>query len=168
MGYFVLTCAVFIVAIGINSASVYAQKHYGFYDRWHRGWTWHSIAILPAWILFVYLLVNLNRHYVLRFDAIPVIGYALFVLAAALFSLGLREIGWQSLTNGNWFGRGRISHSSIFKILKNPIYDSYFLSFIAAALAWGNAAYFIIALESYIGLNIVESRVEQIKENRQE
>jgi protein-S-isoprenylcysteine O-methyltransferase Ste14 len=166
MGYLLLTCVMFALAIGINSGSVFAQKHFKFYNRWrNNGWLLHSLVILPFWTIFIYLLLNLNSHYLIRFQAVPVIGYIFFALATLLFGLAIREIGWQSLLNGNWFGRGKISHSGIFTFLKNPIYDSYLLAFIGAALAGGNAAYFVIALESYIGLNIIERQVEQIKEN---
>ncbi|GAC1652970.1 MAG: hypothetical protein NVS4B6_29450 [Mycobacterium sp.] len=169
MGYLLLTCVMFAVATGINSGSVYAQKHFQFYDRWrHNGWLLHSLVILPFWAIVIYLLMNLNSHYLLRFRTVPIVGYVFFALATLLFVLALHEIGWHSLLNGTWFGRGSISHAGIFNFFKNPIYDSYLLSFIGAALAGGNVAYFVIALESYIGLNIIESRVEKIKENRHE
>jgi protein-S-isoprenylcysteine O-methyltransferase Ste14 len=169
MRYLLLTCVMFALAIGINSGSVFAQKHFKLYDRWrNNGWLLHSLVILPFWTISIYLLLNLNSHYLLRFQPAPVIGYVFFALATLLFGLAIREIGWQSLLNGNWFGRGKISHGGIFKFLKNPIYDSYLLAFIGAALAGGNTAYFVIALESYIGLNIIERQVEQIKENRHE
>ncbi|MDI3313380.1 MAG: methyltransferase [Mycobacterium sp.] len=164
MGYLLLTCAMFALAIGINSGSVFAQRHLRFYNRWHNNsWLLHSLAILPFWAFFIYLVMNLNRHYLLRFQSMPVIGYVFFGLAILLFGLAIREIGWQSLFNGNWFDRGRISHTSVFKFLKNPIYDSYLLAFVGAGLVSGNMAYFVIALESYIGLNIIETKVEQIK-----
>lgn len=95
----------------------------------------------------------------------PIIGYAFIALAILMFGLAIREIGWSSLFNSNWFGREKISHSRIFKLLENPIYDSYILIFIGAALAGGNAAYFVIALQSYVGLNIIEGKVEKTKEN---
>lgn len=163
MGYLLLTCVMFALAIGINSGSVFAQKRFGFYDRWpNNGWLLHSLVILPFWTIFIYLLINLNSHYLLRFQAVPFLGYVLFGLATLLFGLAICEIGSQSLLNGNWFGRGQISHAGIFNFLENPIYDSYLLAFIGAALAGGNTAYFVIALESYIGLNIIESQVEKI------
>ncbi|MBS4728293.1 hypothetical protein MSM1_08030 [Mycobacterium sp. SM1] len=142
-----------------------AQRRFGFYNRWRNSsWLLHSLAILPFWSSSIYLLVNLNRHYLLRFQGVPLIGYTFFSLAILLFVLAIREIGWQSLFNGNWFGRGRISHAGVFKFVKNPIYDSYLLAFIGAGLAGGNTAYFVIALESYVGLNIIEAKVEHIKE----
>jgi protein-S-isoprenylcysteine O-methyltransferase Ste14 len=166
MEYLLLTCVMFALAIGINSGSVFAQKRVGLYNRWrNNGWLLHSLVILPFWTIFIYLLINLNSHYLLRFQAVPAIGYVFFGLATLLFSLAIHEIGWQSLLNGNWFGRGKISHAGTFKFLKNPIYDSYLLAFIGAALAGGNTAYFVIALESYIGLNIIERKVEQTQEN---
>ncbi len=169
MGYLLLTCVMFALAIGINSGSVFAQKRFQFYNRWpNNGWLLHSLVILPLWTIFTYLLINLNRNYLLRFQPVPVGGYLSYALATLLFGLAIREIGWQSLLNGNWFGRGKISHASIFKFLKNPIYDSYLLAFIGAALTGGNTAYFVIALESYIGLNIIERQVERIRENRHE
>lgn len=159
----------FTLAIGINSGSVFAQKHFKFYTRWrNNGWLLHSLLILPFWTIFIYLLLNLNNHYILRIQAIPAIGYVFFALAVLMFGLAIREIGWQSLLNGNWFGRGKISHGGIFNLLKNPIYDSYLLAFVGTALTSGNMAYFVIALESYIGLNIIESQVEQIKGNSHE
>ncbi|KAA8957721.1 MAG: hypothetical protein F6Q13_16130 [Mycobacterium sp.] len=166
MGYFLLTCVIFALAIGINTGSVFAQKRFGFYNRWHKnGWLLHSLVILPFWTIAIYLLLNLDSHYLLYFPAMPLTGYTFLALATLVFGLAIREIGWPSLLNGNWFGRGTISHARIFMLLENPIYDSYILAFVGAALTGGNAAYFLIALQSYIGLNIIESRVEKIKEN---
>ncbi|WP_343602214.1 methyltransferase [Mycobacterium sp.] len=167
MGYLLLTCVMFALAIGVNSGSVFVQKRFEFYNRRHiNGWLLHSLVILPCWAIFVYLLVNLNSHYLLRFPAVPVVGYIFFALATLLFGLAIREIGWQSLANGNWFGRGKMAHVGIFKFLKNPIYDSYLLAFIGVALTRGNAAYLVIALESYIGLNVIETRLEQVQESQ--
>lgn len=163
LGYFLLLCTVFALAIGINSASVYAQKRFRFYDRFKNGLLLHSLIILPMWIVFAYLLINLNSHYVLRFDSLPIIGFLFYSLALLFFVLAIREIGWQSLLNGNWFSRREAIQSGLFRFIKNPIYDSYFLALAGAALSSSNAAYFIIAAESYIGLNVVESHVEQIK-----
>ena len=164
MEYLLLTCTIFALATGVNSASVYVQKRFKVYDRWRHGWVMHTTLILPAWIVFLYLLVNLNDHYQLTITSSPVIGYFLYGLAALLFTLSIRAIGLQALANGNWFGRGKITHSGVYKIAKNPIYISYLLMFTGAGLTSGNAAYFIIALESFIGLNIIESHIEQIKE----
>lgn len=166
LDYFLLTCMVLAIAVGINSTSVYAQKRFRFYDRHKNGWLWHSLTILPAWVVFVYLLINVNSHYELRFDSLPTIGYVLYTLAILFFGLAMHKIGWKSLLNGNWFGRGKVARSGIFKYLKNPIYDSYFLAFAGAAFASSNAAYFIIALESYIGLNVIQSRVEQLNKGK--
>lgn len=167
MRYLLLTCAMFALAIGINSGSVFAQRRFAFYNRWNNyGWLVHILTILPFWVIFIYLLINLNSYYLLQFRAVPIVGYIFSALATLLFSLAIREIGWQSLLNGNWFGRGRIARVGIFRFLKDPMYDSYLLGFIGAALVGGNAAYFIIALESYIGLNIIEGRVEQTQESQ--
>lgn len=166
MGWLLLTCAVFALAISVNSGSVFAQKRFQFYDRWrNNGLLVHGLVILPLWAAFIYLLATLNSHYRLRMPAVPLVGYAFFVLAIVFFGLAIRAIGWQSLVNGNWFGHGKISRAGIFSILQNPIYDSYLLAFIGAALSTGNAAYLVIALESYVGLNIIEARVEKMKGN---
>lgn len=149
--------------MAINSASVYAQKYFRLYDRYKMGWLWHSLVILPAWILFVYLLISLNNHYVFQFNGSMVGGYIIFIVATLLFGFAINTIGLQSLANGNFFGRGIITNSGPFRLLKNPIYDSYFLVFIGLALIGSNAAYFIIALESFVGLNILESHIESIK-----
>ncbi|WP_407684860.1 methyltransferase [Mycobacterium sp. HUMS_1102779] len=150
----------------MNSASVFAQKRFRIYNRWQKnGWLVHGLVILPFWIIAIYRVLRLNSHYLLRFPAMPVVGYTFFALATLIFALAIREIGWPSLLNGNWFGRGKISHARIFNLLRNPIYDSYVLVFIGAALNSGNAAYFVIALQSYVGLNIIESRIEKIREN---
>lgn len=166
MGYFLLTCTIFAIATGINSISVYVQKRFRFYNRWRNSWLLHSLVILPFWAIFMYLLLNLNNHYILHFHALPAAGYVLLILATLMFGLAIHEIGLRSLLNGNWFGRVKILHGDIFNLLKNPIYDSYLLAFIGVGLADGNAAYLILALEGYIGLNLIESRIEQIEEEK--
>ncbi|MBI2588910.1 hypothetical protein HYW35_01740 [Candidatus Saccharibacteria bacterium] len=160
MIYFILTCLVFALAVAINSVSVYAQRRYKYYNRWQNGWLIHSAVIVPAWIAFIYLFVSLNGHYGINFYLLPIVGYVLLLMAFGVFMMALHEIGVQSLTNGNLFGRGKISHKGIYKILKDPIYDSYLLWFIGMSFVYGNAAYLILMLESYIGLNLIESRVE--------
>jgi len=164
MGYMVLTCVVFALATAVNSASVYIQKRYRLYSQRRYGWLLHSLVILPLWALFVYLLLSLNAAYTINFHAVPITGYLCFVLALLIFGIAIHQLGWQSLLNGNWFGQGQLSHGGIFRVLKNPIYDSYLLGFIGASLTTGNAAYLIIAIESYIGLNLIESHIEQIKD----
>ena len=166
MSYFVLTSIIFVLAITVNSLSVFLQKQHSVYDKFHHGWMLHSLIILPFWLLFTILVSQLNRHYIVSFD-LPVstwFGYGLIMMGTVMFTFAVREVGSQALVNGNFFGKGKIVNSGIYRFLKNPIYDSYVLFFLGLGFSLSNAAFFFFAVMSYIGLNIIESRVEVIRE----
>lgn len=160
MFYLLITCLVFAVAIAVNSASVYIQKHHHFYDQYSHGWLWHSLVIIPAWALFIYLSEQLNNHTRLAFTSIKWLGLILLVAAISLFIFALRQIGTQALTNGNLFSQGKSSHTGLYRLLRNPIYDSYCLAFVGLGVYYGNWSYLVLAAECYIGLNLIEANIE--------
>jgi len=166
MSYFVLTSIIFVLAITVNSLSVFLQKRYRLYDKFHHGWMIHSLIILPFWLLFTILVSQLDSHYTAPFD-LPILtwlGYGLITMSIVMFTFAIREVGSQALVNGNFFGKGKMVNSGIYRFLKNPIYDSYMLFFVGLGFSFSNAAFFFLAVISYIGLNAIESRVEIMRE----
>jgi protein-S-isoprenylcysteine O-methyltransferase Ste14 len=165
MTYFTLTLLSVILAITVNSVSVYLQKHRRVYDKFDNGLMVHSIVITPCWVIFALLLSELNQVYEIDIPEYPVAGYLLIGIAICLFVASIRQIGSGALINANFFQKQETKpvKSGVYKYLKNPIYDSYFLVFIGLGLALSNATFFIIAGISFIGLNIIESKIERIE-----
>ncbi len=163
MRYLMLTITAFILAITVNSTSVYLQKQWGIYKRFKHGMYVHGLVITPAWVLFILLLSGLNRHYTINIPHTGVAGPLLVLVAIVLFVAAISKIGSQALLNGNFFKKVKIVNTGVYRYVKNPIYDSYALLFTGLGLTLHNGSFLIIAATSLLGLNVVESKIEQIK-----
>lgn len=154
-----------VLAVAVNSTSVYRQKHRRTYDRFNNGLLIHILVIMPFWVLFVVLLSGLNQAYSINISKYPTFGYSLIVIAMLLFVTSIRQIGYGALVNANFFQKniGKPVSKGVYKYLKNPIYDSYLLVFIGLGFVLANAAFFIIAGLSFVGLNIIEGKIERIE-----
>jgi len=121
-------------------------------------------VITPFWLTFVLLISGLNQAYGIDMPEYPSVGYLLIVIATSLFVVSIRQIGSGALVNANFFQKSRVKPIStgVYKFLKNPIYDSYSLLFMGLGFALSNAAFFVIAGVSFIGLNIIESKIERM------
>lgn len=162
MRYLIVTISAFILAITVNSTSVYLQKHRGIYTRCKHGMYVHGLVITPAWILFVLLLSGLNRHNTVNIPHTGVAGPFFVFIAILLFVAAISKIGTQALLNGNFFQKVEIVNTGMYRYVKNPIYDSYALLFIGLGLTLHNGSFLIIAAVSLLGLNCIESKIEQI------
>lgn len=111
------------------------------------------------------LLGNLNKMFSISIIKVPFIGYGLIAIAIGLFVVSTSQIGSGALVNVNFFQKNKTKYvtTGVYKYLKNPIYDSYFLLFIGLGFALSNAAFFIIAGLSFVGLNIIEGKIERIE-----
>lgn len=161
MNYFLVVSIALAVAIIINCLGVYVQRRHAFYDRFGHGWFVHSLVISPSWALFVILASRLHDRTVANFHSIKWLGLAVSGVAIAMFVSAILKVGTQALSNGNFFGKGKITNGGIYHYLNNPIYDSYWILLVGTGLYWGNWAYFLLAVECYIGLNIIEAYVER-------
>lgn len=161
MAYMLITCCSLLLAVAVNSCSVHLQKRRRVYDKFRHGMLLHALIILPFWLLFGFLASTLGRNYQLPTISLPAFGFALATLAASIFIAAVYTLGPGSLINSNFFKVTEFTQNGIYKFLKNPIYDSYWLFFLAFGFITSNAAYFIIAGLSFIGLNVVESRIER-------
>ncbi|MEX2586717.1 MAG: methyltransferase [Actinomycetota bacterium] len=165
MGHLMLTAVAFVLAAGINTASVAVQSRTGVLTRWFgaRAWYVHLGITLPAWGAFLFLLVDLGRH--VRWP-LPeeLVGAGVFLLcaSAALWVVTFVQLGPERVANGYFFGRGPTEavEGGVFRWLRNPMYDSYLMAFLGLALFKANAVYLIMAAESYLLFNVIEARVE--------
>jgi protein-S-isoprenylcysteine O-methyltransferase Ste14 len=151
-----------LAAVAVNSCSVYMQRRRHVYDKFRHGLLVHALVILPFWLLFGLLVSTLDGHYKLQTMSLPVLGYLLTVLAALIFVAAVYVLGPGSLINSNFFKPEAFTQKGIYRYLKDPIYDSYWLLFLALGFMTSNAAFFIIAGLSFVGLNVIESRMERI------
>ncbi len=164
MRYLLLTITAFILAITVNSTSVFLQKQHGIYKRFKYGMYVHGLVITPAWALFILLLSGLNRRYIVTIPHTGVVGPLLVLVSSVLFVAAVSKVGTQALLNGNFFKKVEFINTGVYRYVKNPIYDSYALLFIGLGLTLHNGSFLIIAIVNLIGLNVVESKIEQIKE----
>ncbi len=157
--------AAFALAAGINTASVALQLRTGFLTRRYasKAWYVHLAIVTPGWLLFLYLVSTLGRHreWPLPEQLRPA-GILLLALGSALWIWTFVQLGAERTANGNIFGRGPTEpvEKGAFRYLENPMYDSYILAFAGLALWKANAQYLLLALESYVLLNLVEASVE--------
>jgi protein-S-isoprenylcysteine O-methyltransferase Ste14 len=162
MSYMLITSVSLLLAAAVNSCSVYLQSHHRIYERFRHGLLLHTLIILPFWLLFGLLLSMLDKHYRLQTISLPILGYLLAVLAVSIFVAAVYVLGPGSLININLFNARRATRKGIYKYFKDPIYDSYWLLFLALGFVTSNAAFFIISGLSFISLNIIESAIERI------
>lgn len=155
----------FALAAGINTASVALQLRTGLLTRRYgkKAWYVHLAIVTPGWLLFLYLVSSLGRY---RGWALPQqlrpAGILILALGSALWLWTFAQLGPERTANGNIFGRGPtepVNHGP-FRHLENPMYDSYLLAFVGLALWKANAQYLLLALESYVLLNLLEASVE--------
>lgn len=161
-----LAIAALVVAIAVNCVAVWAQKHHRAYDRLGR-WAWpaHIALLVLAWggaVAAIVALVRVGPGLSWPLPAwVRLPGLALGVVATTVFGLAVRQLGVQSLFNGNFFGRGRpFTHVGVYAWFADPMYVAYTASFVALALREADAVYLLLAVVSYVGLNVVEARVE--------
>ncbi len=154
---------VFFVAITVNSLSVYLQKHFRIYDRFGRWGIWlHSLIIIPLWFWFIYQSANLHGTLWRIPPSIHLIGYFVSLVATTLFVMSIVKLGVSALVNGNFFNKGRWAKGKLFQYLHNPMYDSFILAFIAVGFIRSQWAYFVLAVISFIGLNLIQSSIEKM------
>ncbi len=157
--------AVFALAAGINTASVALQLRTGLLTRRYasKAWYVHLAIVTPGWLLFLYPVSTLGRHrgWPLPEQLRPA-GLSIVVVSSALWLWTFAKLGAERTANGNIFGRGSNEpvDTGPFRYLENPMYDSYILAFAGLALWKANAQYLLLALESYVLLNLVEASVE--------
>jgi protein-S-isoprenylcysteine O-methyltransferase Ste14 len=156
---------IFAVAVAANCASVHAQKRHRVYDRLGRwGWPAHIVLLVLVWGAAVVCLALAGDKATWPMAGwVRPIGWVVGALASLIFGTALRELGLQSLFNGNFFGRGAYSDHGIYRRLANPMYDAFLLAFVSIALRRADAVYFLLAVESLILLNVIEARVERVE-----
>jgi protein-S-isoprenylcysteine O-methyltransferase Ste14 len=153
------------MAAGVNTLSVAWQQEREWLTRrfGSRAWYVHLAIITPIWGLFLLLQGRLGSqvHWPLAPELKPA-GVALGTLGVALLLGTSWQLGLTRTFNGYFFGRGRQEPVSggVFRWLRNPIYDSFLVLFVAEAFGLGNAVYLILAAESFLLLNQLEARVE--------
>jgi protein-S-isoprenylcysteine O-methyltransferase Ste14 len=160
-----LSAGVFALAVAINCLSVHAQRRHRAYDRLGRwGWPAHIALLTLAWggAIVCFAFIKGRAVWPLAGWVRP-LGIVVGALASLTFGAALRELGLQSLFNGNFFGRAVFSERGIYRVLANPMYDAFLLAFVSLALRRADAIYFLFALESLVGLNLIEARVERVE-----
>jgi len=170
-----LTMLAFAVATGVNTASVEIQQRRQWLTRCFKDWGWyvHLALIAPGYLWFFSLLRGLGSQ--ARWPlprTLRRLGMPLGLLAAALGLGALGQLGPAGALDGYFFGRSKPNRVSggVFRWLRNPMYDSYVLAFVAAACRKQNAVHLLLAAESFVLLNLIEASVENrpFQETRRE
>ena len=165
MRHILLVMTLFAVAVAINTGSVALQQRTQYLSRRFgtRAWHVHLGLVTAAWAAFLLTLIDHGVH--VRWTlphALRPAGLAVLAVSAALWLWAFAQLGVKRLANGNFFGRGPSAavRGGPFRWLRNPMYDSYALAFVGMGLVTNNAAFFVLAAESYLLLNVIEARVE--------
>lgn len=160
-----LAILLFAIAVTVNSVCVYAQKRHHIYGHFgHWGWAMHIVLLTILWSAVVVAAGQLHSSLHWSLPALArYVGYISALAASLLFLASAKNLGMGTVLNGNFFGHGKKASGGTFGFLKNPMYDSFVLAFIALALVFSEGGYLVLAVESYIGLNVIQSSVEQIE-----
>lgn len=154
------TIVLLILAATVNSASVYAQKRFNYYNRFGKnGFFVHSLVISPIWLLFLYCSARIPLNTFIESNELKFLGILGIIISLLVFTIAIRQLGSQALANGIFFGKSKLTHSGIYQYLSDPIYDSYVLTAISVGIITGNANYFPIAAVLWLMLKI-ESFIE--------
>src|SRR5262245_27855131 len=153
-----VTVSAFALAAGTNTLSVELEARRGHLTRrfGRRAWYVHLALVTPPWVGFLALLPGLGRH--VRWPLprrLRPLGAAFLAIAVLLWLQAYRQLGAVRVANGDHFGRRprqRVA-GGVFRFLANPMYDSYALGLVGLALLRRNAAYLLLAGESYLLLN---------------
>jgi protein-S-isoprenylcysteine O-methyltransferase Ste14 len=123
----------------------------------------HLGLVTTAWGVFVLTLFHpgVQVRWPLSRSLRPA-GFVLLGVSASIWLWAAARLGPTRLANGPFFGRGPATavRDGPYRWLRNPIYDSYALAFVGAGLVKTNAAFFLLAAESYLLLNVMEAGVE--------
>ena len=157
--------AAFALAAGVNTASVALQQRAACLTRWFgpRGWYVHLGVVLPFWAWFLALLPGLGRRVCWPVPGrLRSLGAPTVAIAGLLWLLAFKELGAARTGNANLFGHGSPEpvRGGVFRLLANPMYDSYALALLGVALQGGNGVYLLLAGESIVLLNGLEAAVE--------
>jgi len=154
--------AALVLAIGINSLTVYLHKKYRVYDRFgHNALTVHSTLISIFWGGFIATEFLASKSTWRTALAYPVLGWLIMAVALTIFILALRQIGYRALANGNFFGQPLRALGGIYKMVPEPIYVSYSLWYAGIGLVTSLKVFFVLAIVSLIGLVGLEAWVER-------
>ena len=160
-GYIV--CGLFILAIAVNSASVYAQKKSVFYPRFGKhAHTVHSIIISVFWLTFVVSYVLMEANATNNFFQNVALGVGLKAVSVVLFLLSLKEIGPGALSNKNLFTGRNKQLGSVYKYIREPMYMSYTLFIFGSGVLTGEITFYILGIICIIGLQIIEAKSESV------
>ena len=152
-------------AAGINTASGALQQRAAVLTRRfrRRGWYVHLALVVPPWAAFLLLLRGLGRQVCWPLPpCVRPFGAPVLAAAGALWVAAFAQLGGATTGNGDLFGHGKRTRvtGGIFRVRRNPMYDSYVLALVGLALRRANAAYLLLAGEAIVLLHGVEARVE--------
>jgi len=159
-----VSAAALAAAACVNTLSVGAQLRWRTLERLvgKRAWHLHMALITPAWLLFVCSLPAVRRDPRLGIRHRRTLGLTVVGAAAVLWLAAARQLGGARVLNADAFGAVAASRvvSGPYRLLRNPIYDSYALALVGCGLFTGSGGYFLLSLESMIVLNVIEAAVE--------
>lgn len=163
MNSLVTLTLVFVAAVCINSASVFAQRRYRLYDKLFgdHGRNAHVVLLIVTWGVAITALFVIEPPLIglpkwLHFIALVPAATGVWLISAAWSRLGAAGVfeGW-------FFDKAPTKNlkDGIFR-LRNPMYVGFMLLFVGVGFWRENAAYLWLGLVSYVTLNLFLARVE--------
>lgn len=160
--YDCLAIGLLVLAIGVNSVSVYLQKSRHIYKRFgSNALKVHSAIISFFWLLFIGSEFLVSRSSWSQ-TAYPILGLTIMAVALIIFVAAFRQVGLQGLGNGNFFGHATRRLKGIYRFMPEPMYLSYVIWFMGLGMLTGQKAFFLIALVAFVGLFFVEAQIERV------
>jgi protein-S-isoprenylcysteine O-methyltransferase Ste14 len=163
MNSLVTLTMVFVAAVFINSALVYAQRRYRLYDKLFgaHGRNAHVVLLVVTWGVAITALFVIEPPLIglpkwLHFTAIVPAAIGVWLISAAWSRLGAAGVldGW-------FFDKAPAKNlkGGIFR-LRNPMYIGFMLLFVSVGLWQENASYLWLGLVSYVTLNLFLAKIE--------
>lgn len=146
-----------VAALFWNTASVYLQKKWRVYDVFvgkKHALLVHGLLISIVWVQVIVVSVFVPKS---TWSFRPYVFFGLIMAAASLyiFILAIKDIGYGSLINSNFFGRKLKTTGQLFAKIKHPMYIAMVTLYLALGLIFGQNGYWLAAICLFVGLSLL-------------
>ncbi len=151
-----------ILAIAVNSTSVYLQKTRNIYKRFgSNALKVHTGIITSVWVAFVLSTALIFRSSWRFAQSYPGIGTLMIAIGLYIFISAYKQIGNDGLINANFFGAKQKDLKGIYTKLQHPMYVAYVFWLVGMATFTGRAGFMLLSVIAAFGLLVVEARIEK-------
>lgn len=159
----------FILVTLLHYYSLCIEARFHWYSRhFGKAGFWIHFVITGAlwfWVTLVFMVppASATAPLPFSFPFMKLVGQAITLIGLLIALWAIILLGIPRMWGVRYFKSSRddvIEHRGIYRVLKNPIYDGFFLIFLGSALSSNSLFYLYGALESFILLNCLLARFE--------